>query len=203
MTRQYFKLIFSVSVGFSLLVAIIIYTPMYATTTIPTDSVGMSHTLEISDRKLLPQEQPKRLIIPALDIDATVQHVGVTSGGAMATPRNFHDVAWYKHGTIPGEKGSAVIVGHVDNAFGLAGVFKNLGKLTIGDDVYVLTKDGTRLHFVVTASHLYKYKEVPVEEIFNDTEGVKVRLITCAGNWIRSEKTYDTRLVITAEFKSE
>src|SRR5581483_2097891 len=64
---------------------------------------------------------PSRLVIPALSIDANVQYVGVTATGNMATPHGFADVGWYKLGTIPGNQGSAVIAGHVDNGLGMPG----------------------------------------------------------------------------------
>src|SRR5262249_51609088 len=85
---------------------------------------------------------PARLIIPSLSIDANVQYVGVKKDGSMGTPDNFTDVAWYRYGTIPGQLGSAVIDGHVDNGLALAGVFKHLQDIKVGDDVYVGTKDG-------------------------------------------------------------
>lgn len=141
-------------------------------------------------------EKPARIEIPAIKVNARVQHVGVKSNGAMANPSNFTDVAWYKHGTVPGREGSAVIAGHVDNALALDGVFKRLNELRVGSDVYVVRNDGKRLHFRVTKIEEYPYKEAPAEKIFATMGGKYMNLITCSGTWIRSEESYDKRLVV-------
>lgn len=146
---------------------------------------------------------PERLRIPAISVDALVQHVGLTAKKAMANPTNFTDVGWYKYGTIPGERGSAVMAGHVDNGLGLNGVFKNLKNLKKGDDIYVLDEEGTQIHFKVTAINHYKYDEAPAEDIFNESSKNLLRLITCGGKWLKEAKTYDERVVVTAERVSD
>jgi sortase (surface protein transpeptidase) len=83
---------------------------------------------------------PSRLIIPAIKVDAAIQNVGLGKSGNMAVPSNYTDVGWYRYGPTPGQVGSAVIDGHVDNGFGLEAVFKNVSALEPGDDIYVATK---------------------------------------------------------------
>lgn len=144
---------------------------------------------------------PDRLRIPALAIDAAVQHVGVKENGNMATPSGFKDVGWYKYGTVPGQQGSAVITGHVDNGLGLAGVFRDLEKIKTGEEVYVKTKDGGEARFVVTDIQTYAYTAVPLDLLFNRHDKARLNLITCTGNWIKKEKTYDARLVVYLEYK--
>ncbi len=144
-------------------------------------------------------EYPSRLVIPAINIDAHVKSVGLTADGNMATPGNFVDVGWYKYGTVPGNTGSAVIDGHVDNGLALAGVFKHLGDLKKGDDVYIKTNSGEEIHFVVSAVEQYPHDSLPSDYIFNDKSGSRIRLITCTGSWIANSKTYDERLVVTAD----
>lgn len=141
-------------------------------------------------------DSPSRLLIPSIKVDAHVQHVGINSKGNMSTPTNFTDVAWYKPGTTPGQSGSAVMAGHVDNGLGLKGVFKNLNQLNVGDDVYVQQKDGTRLHFVVEHIKSYPYTDIPAAEIFGATDGKRLNLITCLGEWLANQKTYSERLVV-------
>ena len=134
-----------------------------------------------------------------MDIDADVQHVGVKADGSMGTPSNFTDVAWYKYGTIPGQRGSAVIDGHVDNGLSLPGVFKRLGELEIGDDVYVEQKNGSKMRFVVVDIKHFPYDEAPRELIFGRSDAVRLNLVTCEGDWIRQQKTYSERLVVFTE----
>lgn len=153
--------------------------------------------VEISP-KPLSRQNPQRLIIPALNISANIQHVGVAKSGNMAVPNNYTDVGWYRYGPTPGEAGSAVMDGHVDNGLALAGVFKHLSDVKVGDDIYVDTEAGKRIRFVVSAVNIYDYKNVPVKDIFS-TDGVpRLSLITCNGAWIQSERTYNERIVVTA-----
>lgn len=147
-------------------------------------------------------ENPARLRIPRLHIQAAVQYVGINGSGNMATPSNFTDVAWYKYGTVPGQMGSAVINGHVDNGLALAGVFKHLQDIQTGDDIYIDTKQGSSLHFVVERVVLYPYKDVPTDLVFNQKDAPRLNLITCDGNWVKAGKTYDKRLVVYAVLKN-
>lgn len=151
---------------------------------------------EIVPRTLPPAEEPVTMRIPKLNIDTKIQQTGVNSKGNMGVPTNYTDVAWYKHGTIPGQIGSAVIDGHVDNGLGLAGVFKNLHQLAKGDDVYVITKSGRELHFVVEESATYPYRAVPLETLFARSDDARLNLITCGGSWVKTDKTYDQRFVV-------
>jgi LPXTG-site transpeptidase (sortase) family protein len=139
---------------------------------------------------------PARLLIPALGINARVQYVGINGLGDMGTPNNFTDVAWYKNGVVPGQAGSAVMDGHVDNGLALAGVFKHLADIKVGDSVYVATEDGSQLHFVVYDIEIYPYKDVPMQTIFAQTDAAHLNVITCEGAWVPVGKTYDHRIVV-------
>lgn len=140
---------------------------------------------------------PRRLEIPSLGVNAAVQDVGIKVNGALATPSNFTDVAWYKDGPAPGQIGTAVIDGHVDNGLALAGVFKHLGNIELGESVYVVDNAGKKFHFIVTSIKTYPYDSTPPENIFDDGDaGSHLNLITCTGSWVPAGKTYDERLVV-------
>jgi len=145
---------------------------------------------------------PTQITIPAVGVDAKVEEVGLTYIGNMGTPKFLADTGWYKYGTLPGENGSAVIDGHVDNGLGLAGVFKNLKKVKIGDDIYVTADDDRTLHFSVIDVETYYYMSMPLTFIFNRTGGAYLNLITCDGNWIPEAKTDDHRIVVYAKLIS-
>jgi LPXTG-site transpeptidase (sortase) family protein len=140
---------------------------------------------------------PARLVIPSIDIDAKIEEVGISRKGNMATPKNFSNTGWYKYGTIPGQKGSAVIAGHVDNGFSLAGVFSELSDLKKGDAVFVVTRGDEWLHFIVTDSKIYDFDEKP-EEVFREDGEHILRLITCTGTWMEEKRTHNKRLVVRA-----
>lgn len=147
-------------------------------------------------KKQLAPKDPETLVIPDINVNASIEQIGLTSKGNVGTPTAFKDAAWYKLGTRPGEVGSAIIDGHVDNGLGLAGVFKNLHKLTPGDDVYVVQHDGTKLHFRVEKVETYPYNVIPTSDIFQSSDGARLNLITCEGEWIKDQKTYNARLVV-------
>lgn len=145
-----------------------------------------------------PVELPDELIIPKLTVDAHVQRVGLAKSGNMAVPTNYTDVGWYKLGTAPGQVGSAVIDGHVDNGFGKDAVFKHLSELAPGDDLYIQTDSGARLHFIVEDVEAYPVANVPLQKIFNSNDKARLTLITCSGAFDTKQLEYDQRRVVYA-----
>ncbi|HEY4513095.1 MAG TPA: class F sortase [Candidatus Paceibacterota bacterium] len=141
---------------------------------------------------------PAKLTIPKIKLDAKVLPVGITKKGNMATPGNFSDVGWYKYGKTPGEIGSAVIAGHVDNGLALPAVFFNLKNMTKGDDIYLTDQNNKTMHFVVTKTEVYDF-DSNAEEVFTDESGRLLKLITCTGVWLKQYRTHDKRLVVSAE----
>jgi len=143
---------------------------------------------------------PVRLEIPAINVDALIEAVGLTPDGAMDTPKDFLDTAWYQLGPRPGEQGNAVIAGHVDTIGGEA-VFWNLRQLTPGDDIIVMSDDGIAHHFVVTGSEKYALGSAPLTEIFGPTDGVHLNLITCDPEtpFNRASGEYGGHLIIHAD----
>ena len=141
---------------------------------------------------------PNDYVYLKIKVDANIQYVGVTKAGKMATPNNFTDVGWYKNGTVPGEKGSAVIAGHVDDGLAFPAVFADLGEMKIGDDIYIDTIGGKTLDFKITNIQSYPAL-ADATEIFTQNDANYLKLITCTGVWSQTHKTHDQRLVITAK----
>lgn len=168
-------------------------------TDIATESSFSEQSLSQSHPTSNQSAYPARLSVPSLNIDAKVQDVGINAKGAIGIPTNFTDVAWYKHSTIPGMNGNAVIDGHVDNGLALAGVFKHLSNVKVGDDIYITTESGTKVHFIVKNVNSYNYKDISMETILNGSnDGAYLWLITCGGTWVPAQKTYDQRIVVGA-----
>ena len=141
---------------------------------------------------------PVRLIIPAIAINAPVEWVGTQSNGDLAIPTQnpWEDVAWYNLGPHPGERGSAVIDGHLDRPGGYPAVFWRLRDIRIGNDVLVTNNAGKTLHFRVTRIAYYTPQEAPIQDIFGNWGGTYLNLITCAGDWIPSQHQTNLRLVV-------
>lgn len=140
---------------------------------------------------------PVRLKIPVANVDSAIEQVGLTSDGAMDTPRNQENAAWYTLGQRPGENGSAVIAGHYgvwDN--GRGSVFDNLHKLRKGDTLYIKDDKGTTITFVVRESRNYN-PEADATDVFVSNDGKShLNLVTCEGVWNNVIKSYSERLVV-------
>jgi LPXTG-site transpeptidase (sortase) family protein len=137
---------------------------------------------------------PARLIIPSINLDSPIQHVGLNSKGEMDVPSGrTNNVGWYKDGTVPGQTGSAVIDAHVFAAF------VNLNQLKPGNEIRVINRDGSKLRFVVYATNTYPIAEVPLNDLFNKQGDAFLNLITCAGKLTSDRSTYDHRLIVYAK----
>ncbi len=140
---------------------------------------------------------PVRLLIPAIDVNAGIQPLGVTPKGEMEVPSNALDAGWYKFGPRPGETGSAVIAGHFNGESGEAGVFAKLSELKEGNELFIEDDTGKFIAFVVRASRTYDPGYA--DEVFSRSDGVHLNLITCEGAWDETKKSYSKRLVVFAD----
>ena len=113
----------------------------------------------------------------------------------MDVPTNPWDVAWFNLGPLPGVNGNAVIDGHLDTATGPA-VFLHLGDLRAGDTLYVTTAGGAEQAFTVTELRDYPLDNAPLTRIFGANTEAHLNLITCGGDWLPQQHTYNERLVV-------
>lgn len=141
---------------------------------------------------------PTRLIIPAIQVNAPIESLGIVANGDLATPTQspWTDVGWYNGGPRPGERGSAVIDGHLDRPGGYPAVLWRLRDLQPSDEVTVEFSDGTTRHFRVARVAAYPPQDAPLQDIFGNINGNYLNLITCAGDWIPSEHQTTLRLVV-------
>lgn len=140
---------------------------------------------------------PTRLIIPKLNINASIEYVGTTPQGEMATPSNPDNVGWFEYGPRPGENGSAVIAGHFDDGTGKPGIFINLRQLRPGDQISTQDRSGQATHFTVI--QVRTYNTFTSAEVFSNATTPYLNLITCDGAWDPVKKTYSERLVVFSE----
>jgi sortase A len=145
---------------------------------------------------------PERIQIPVLSVTSDVVPVGISHKGAIMSPESFKEVGWYKYGVKPGEIGNAFIVGHLDNAFGLSGVFENLNNVVSEDDIYMYDQSGKELHFKVTDKKIIPYDVSSVNSVVSESAIPRIVIITCHGEWLKDEKTYTERLIVTAELQN-
>lgn len=150
-------------------------------------------------------ELPVRLIIPAIEVDAVVQYVGldVSGSGEMGVPSNFTDVGWYEPGVQPGMNGSAVMAGHYNGKDVAEAVFFDLHTLVVGDEVVVRSAERIEDIFRVVRVEQYEFDEA-TDDIFTSTDGKKrLNLITCSGVWLPEYSRFDKRTVVFTELVTD
>ncbi len=151
------------------------------------------------ETKHLPRSRPVRLIIPKISVDAPFTSLAIGPTGQLEPPP-AHDtnlVGWYADGASPGERGTAIIAGHVDTATSAA-VFVGLGELKKGDRFRVERADGTTATFEVYDAEQFAKDDFPSERVYADTPDAQVRLITCAGPYDHQARDYTENLVVFA-----
>ncbi|MGW0609911.1 class F sortase [Streptomyces sp. NPDC002788] len=134
----------------------------------------------------LPPSPPDRIRIPAIRVDAPLTGLGLTKTGSLDVPPASRPnlAGWYAAGTTPGERGTAIVAGHVDNADGPA-VFYDLGTLAKGSTIEVDRRDGGVAVFTVDAVEAYAAKGFPDEKVYGAARRPELRVITCGGGWSR------------------
>jgi Sortase domain len=145
----------------------------------------------------LPPSPPARLEIPAIGVSTPLVRLGLLADGAMEVPRDYGMAGWFTGGPMPGQLGPAVVAGHVDSRTGPA-VFYRLRDLRPGDQLRVVRADGRVVRFEVESLARYPKREFPDDEVFGATTTPALRLITCAGDFDRSQRSYHDNLVVSA-----
>ncbi|SFQ31624.1 Sortase family protein [Amycolatopsis arida] len=97
----------------------------------------------------LPASAPVALSMPVLDlhVDGLVE-LNRTPAGAMEIPAAPRAVGWFVESVTPGERGVAVLVGHIEFAHE-RGALHGLGRIRPGDTIAVTRADGTTAEFTV------------------------------------------------------
>ncbi|MEU3923375.1 class F sortase [Streptomyces sp. NPDC029004] len=136
----------------------------------------------------LPPSVPVRLRIPEIRVDAPVMPLGLAGDGSLEVPpaadRNL--AGWWRDGTTPGAKGTAIVAGHVDNARGRS-VFYSLGALKKGHRIEMTRRDGRTAVFTIDAIEVYDADSFPDAKVYGPKDRAELRVITCGGGF--TEKT--------------
>jgi hypothetical protein len=144
---------------------------------------------------------PVAIDIPAIGVSGPVNSVGLQPDGALEVPAPgplYDQAAWYRGSPTPGRLGPAVILGHVDSAANGPSVFFRLGDLRPGDRATVTLADRSTRTFAVDAVRSYPKDAFPQLEVYGDTPGPELRLITCGGDFDRAAHSYRDNTVVFA-----
>lgn len=181
---------------------------LYDTPTGFTSVVGEPLTESVDGAPTGPQQLgdegvvPVRVRIPAIDLDSPLEDLG-TADGVLLPPDVPESAGWYTEGTVPGNRGPAVIAGHVDS--GVAGaVFRDLDELADGDAVEVEMSDGTVLTFRVDRTQVVSQQQAqfPTSAVYGPVPDAQLRLITCH-TFDPDRARYVDNLVVFATLEGE
>lgn len=137
--------------------------------------------------------EPVAISIPAIGVESVLPATGTLADGSIDVPEDPSVAAWFTGAPRPGDRGPAVIVGHVDSKRG-PGVFWRLHQLPVGAVVTIETTTGP-IEFVVERVEQYAKDSFPSAEVYGAVPRPALRLITCGGSFDRSIGHYRDNIV--------
>ncbi|MFJ4923317.1 class F sortase [Streptomyces sp. NPDC088725] len=146
----------------------------------------------------LPFAPMARVRIPEIKVDAPVMDVGLDRDGWIEppSPQDPNMAGWYQNGISPGQRGTSVVVGHVDNEAGPA-VFYGLGSLKKGEHIEVTRFDDRVAVFEIYGVEVFSKNDFPGTRVYGDTGFPELRVITCGGGYSKAGG-YDGNVVVFA-----
>lgn len=190
-------------IGRLLLVVLVVFSALLAScSTEGQSSESLAASQETPDRTPIPGY---RVTLPTLDeASSDLIPVGLNGDQTLQVPplSTPMQAGLYSGGPKPGEKGPAVIVAHI-NANGDDGFFADLGSMREGDTVEVAAPDGQTNVFTVSRVAQVPKADFPTREVYSDTAGPELRLITCGGELDASEHNYLSNVVVYAQMTGQ
>ena len=141
------------------------------------------------------RSRPVHLAIPAIDLSEPLSVLGLNPNGTVSVPTDYNVPGWYKFGPTPGQRGSAVILGHVDTFRGPAAFFY-LRNLRPGNRVNVTLADGRQLQFAVIGLRMYTKNNFPDHLVYGPRSYSALQLVTCGGVFDSHTGHYLSNLVV-------
>ncbi len=141
---------------------------------------------------------PRRVRIPSIGVDADIGPLGLRDDGSIEVPSDWDETGWWADGPEPGESGPAVVLGHVDSTSGPA-VFHRLSELAPGDLVHIDREDGSTVTYRVSRLEQHGKDVFPSDSVYGRTDEPVLRLITCGGDFDRSERSYFDNVIVFAD----
>lgn len=142
---------------------------------------------------------PVRITIPRIHVNAPVEPLGQNADGSVEVPTLTRPnlAGWYKYGPTPGQKGAAVVLGHVD-AHRHQAVFFRLGSLRRGDHIHVTRRGGSIATFVVDSVVPVAKDRFPTQSVYGKTKYAALRVITCGGRYDKKTMHYLGNIIVYA-----
>ncbi|WP_246060649.1 class F sortase [Nocardioides dongxiaopingii] len=165
-------------------------------------AVGPGPGAASADRPVVPAAAPVRLVVPSLDIEASVVPVGLSADAVLDPPADATTVGWWDDSARPGAaRGQVVITGHTVHTGGGALDAVSTTPGLRGRRIDVRTRAGVQ-HYRVVRREVLSRDELAAgaQGLFGqdrrDDVGARLVLVTCT-DWNGS--SYDSNVVVVAE----
>ena len=143
----------------------------------------------------LARSAPVSLRIPAIGVSLMLSTLGLNPNGTVQVPAKDQAPGWFRLGPTPGQIGSAVILGHVDD-YKSPAAFYRLRSLRPGDQVDVSLADGAVAHFAVTTVASYLKTQFPAQKVYASHGDRALQLVTCGGQFDSSTGHHLSNVVV-------
>jgi Sortase domain len=141
---------------------------------------------------------PVALDVPAIGVHTTgLVDLGLTPSGALDVPKDAATAGWFALSPVPGEVGPAVLAAHVDYGK-VPGVFARLREMKVGDTAEVTRSDGATVRFTAYRVERFSKSAFPTAEVYGNTDGPELRLVTCGGEFDGVSRHYRDNVVVFA-----
>jgi LPXTG-site transpeptidase (sortase) family protein len=138
----------------------------------------------------------RRLVIPALGLDAPVRYIPF-NGSTWRVDTLESQIAWLGDTGWPGLGGNIGLAGHVSLKDGSDGPFRNLDELKKGDLLEVYTSQKV---YTFKINELAKVGGGDIS-VIAQSDDTRLTLITCA-DWDKTQQAYLSRLIVSSELVS-
>ncbi|MFI5792820.1 class F sortase [Streptomyces sp. NPDC051677] len=167
------------------------------------DEAGRSASEKPSERpkpppRPLPRSPATTLRVPSLGIEAPIVPLRLGPDRHLGTPPLDKPklVGWYAGGPTPGERGTAVVVGHRDTKTGPA-VFAALARVPRGARIEARRADGRTAVYTVDRVRVFDKATFPDKEVYGPSKRPELRVLTCGGLFRRATG-YTSNVVVFA-----
>lgn len=158
---------------------------------------GRSRSVADAQRRASSYRGVPRVEIPAIGVSAPIVTLGLNPDRTLEVPKDYSAAGLWSGGASPGERGPAVLAGHVDSKTGPA-VFHRLHELEAGDVVRFVPRTGSAVSFLAERVEERPKDRFPTAEVYGKSAGATLRLVTCSGPFDRAGDRYRDNLIVFA-----
>lgn len=162
-----------------------------------------SHQASTMDWDTSERVKPVAMSVPSIHARSSLVGLGLLPNHTLQTPpvSDPMQAGWYKLGPAPGQKGAAVITGHVDG-YHMPGIFYRLDDVEVGDLINVRRSDRSVVHFTVTRTREVPKSDFPTRQVYGPVKDPELRLVSCGGPFDRAVGSYEHNILVFADATS-